>query len=291
MGLITRSYQAFLNELLAVESGIRPELFSWYLENMDRPVLSYPKVMKPGRVVRDTFSGSPIYTLTTVREYFERLGVFSLFDSNDYNCLREMQYRSINALGFVGYQIGESILVAHGYYQPVETVKFIADRPYQLPCFYAAALSDRYWMSGRTTAVIRLDSGATVVSTDVNEWRGCFTGKAGLNSLSDLMQPYNQDRLIEELLIESHRELRAVRHDAKKPRDRSEHVLHPDSRKLCNTRSYTLSGLLAAAHLCGTQGVLQFLATGNTPQDEFGTSIQHYLEHFSGYVMPFEEFE
>ena len=62
-------------------------------------------------------------------------------------------------------------------------------------------------------------------------------------------------------------------------------------KKTIANQSYTLSGLLAAAHLCGTKGVFQFLSTGIGPQDEFGTSMLHYLDYFSGYALPFEELQ
>jgi hypothetical protein len=287
----SKGYQDFLSELLAIESGIRPELHNWYVENWDKPVLRYPKVTKPGRAVRDTFSGKVIHTPTTVREYFERLGVVSLFDPSDRACLIEMQYRSTNALGFIGYQIGEKILAAQGYYVPAEVMAPIDGQLRRLPRFYAAALADRHWIAGRTTAIIQGDTGERVVSTDVNEWAGHFTGKAGLHSLNDLMRPYHQDRLMDELLHESCRALRAGWYDAPVIPETSEQMRFAHRKKSIVSQSYTLSGLLAAAHLCGTKGVFQFLSTGTEPQDEFGTSMLHYLDYFSGYALPFEELQ
>lgn len=288
---MSKGYQDFLNELLAIESGIRPDLHNWYVENWDKPVLRYPKVTKPGRAVRDTFSGRVIHTPTTVCEYFERLGVVSLFDPSDRVCLKEMQYRSTNALGFVGYQIGEKILATQGYYVPVEVMTPIDGRLHRLPRYYAAALADRHWMAGRTTAIILGDTGEHVISTDVNEWGGHFTGKAGLHSLNDLMQPYHQDRLMDELLRASCRELRADWHDAPAFPETSEQIRFSHQKASSAGHSYTLSGLLAAAHLCGTKGVFHFLSTGIGQQDEFGTSMLHYLDYFSGYTLPFEEFQ
>ena len=43
----------------------------------------------------------------------------------------------------------------------------------------------------------------------------------------------------------------------------------------------TVPGLLAAAHLCGTAAVVQFLDYGELAHDEFATPIWKYLIEFS----------
>ena len=49
----------------------------------------------------------------------------------------------------------------------------------------------------------------------------------------------------------------------------------------------TESGILAAAHLRGEQGVVQLLLSNKPTSDENGTSILAYLGEFAGYKVPF----
>jgi hypothetical protein len=55
--------------------------------------------------------------------------------------------------------------------------------------------------------------------------------------------------------------------------------------KTINGVKITESGILAAAHLAGAGNVKAYLRSNGTVefQDAFGSSIQHYLEEFSGY--------
>ncbi len=46
---------------------------------------------------------------------------------------------------------------------------------------------------------------------------------------------------------------------------------------------YTLSGLVAGAHLKGIGGVLDFVQAGNDNQDGYGTKISEYITTFAGY--------
>src|ERR1700733_4985795 len=59
----------------------------------------------------------------------------------------ELQYHSHNSLGFVGYQLGEALMIDLGYYQ-----------------------DSSYYGNGAAT----------------NTWDGTFTGKGGIHSLADL---------------------------------------------------------------------------------------------------------
>jgi hypothetical protein len=51
----------------------------------------------------------------------------------------------------------------------------------------------------------------------------------------------------------------------------------------------TLSGLLAAAHLCGTAAVVEFVESGALTGDEFATPLWKYLIEFSNFDMPYDD--
>src|SRR5450755_1652514 len=112
------TFEEFLAKLLAAESGIDPAKFAAYVREYESPVIWYPCVTAPGRVIRDTVSGSPRFERMSVSNYFKALGVHDLFDPSAPACIRDMQYAATNALGFVGYQFGESALISTGYYRP-----------------------------------------------------------------------------------------------------------------------------------------------------------------------------
>jgi hypothetical protein len=62
---------------------------------------------------------------TTVNEFFTKLGINEIYNPttpHDSNMFKSMQYNSLNAWGFVGYQLGEAVLIDAGYYSP-KTVK------------------------------------------------------------------------------------------------------------------------------------------------------------------------
>ena len=48
---------------------------------------------------------------------------------------------------------------------------------------------------------------------------------------------------------------------------------------------YSLSGCLAASHLCGVEAVFCYLKSESDAQDETGTSLQAYLKRFSGFEL------
>lgn len=115
---VNGTFDEFLAKLLARESGIDPALFPWYVREFGSPVLAYPAVTAPGRGIRDARTGRLTFRPVTVAHYFEALGVRDDFDSCDADCIEVMQHASTNALGFIGYQFGESILIDAGYYRP-----------------------------------------------------------------------------------------------------------------------------------------------------------------------------
>ncbi len=200
--------------------------------------------------------------------------------------LRRMQYASTNALGFIGYQFGEAVLTTHGIYEP-EQVSIEVHRT--CPRLYCGDVSQDQWIDGRTEYVYRNSwSGLITVATSVNTWRGRFTGRCGVSTLDHLRSPEGQERLIRLLLRENSR---AVLTTLGSRTDLEGRVLAcqqlADVVGLCATAvsppTYSYSGLLAAAHLCGPNAVVGYLCTGRDVTDEFATTMAAYIDEFQGY--------
>jgi hypothetical protein len=272
------SFSAFLERLLADESGIDPARFAWYVDAYNVAAVAYPRVSVPGRVVRDERTGSCVPQQMTVAEYFTALGVADLFDPANPACLRPMQYACTNALGFVGYQIGEQTLIDAGYYRPADVRRrawFGFCRRYT--SHYVGAVPDDAWRNGRTEVLYRIPgSRRSIVATDVNRWDGTFTGKNGVGSLADLKDPVRQERVMRDLLDSSFARMRA---------------LFAQRRFDLDAVPYTWSGLLAAAHLRGAGAAVDFATNGTVSVDEFGTSIAGYVERFTGFETPYDAAE
>lgn len=268
------TFADFLRELLAFESGIDPRKLDWYLSSWDSPAISAPQVSAPGRAIRDPHTGNLEIRRMTVRDYFAALGVGELFEPENPESLRAMQYRSMNALGFVGYQIGEAILVTTGHYTPERVTRGAQtwDR------YYFGSVDPSAWRNGCRELVYRIPGTAKdIVATDVNCWRGSFTGKHGIFALADLFVPEKQERVVREIMRSN---LATIREQLLRDGDPLERALE---RVTC-----TASGLLAAAHLCGAFAAAEFLRSGAIGSDELGTSLARYLDQFAGYDVPAE---
>lgn len=289
-------FSAFLDALRAFESGIDPERHAFYVENFRRPVLQYPPVSSPGEVVRDPETGGYAPEPCTVEEYFRRLGVLHLFDEQRPRSLVAMQYASTNALGFVGYQLGEAVLIDTGYYRaarrpvaagnlsPEDAQAHRDGEPPTCDSLYVGGIDDRAWRDGRTTHLHRSpDTGELVLATHVNRWRGEFLGKAGISSFDDLRGQAAQEILIRDILRFNHDRL--VRRLAENGAELGPLLAQALPR---SGPAATVSGVLAAAHLCGAYGAADALVQGTAPSDEFGTSMHAYLARFSGYRTPFD---
>ncbi len=258
----------FLSHLLSVESGIEPAKFDWYRDNWQLPAIDYWRVESPGRLWRDPKTGAGVRERITIAEYFRRLGVEQLFDPNEPGCLLVMQYQVINPWGFVGYQFGESLLIDLGYYQPVAE----QDEGINRDCWYVKPLDNSHWIGQNRRVKLQRHDGASgvVLTSDINEWRGTFTGKDGVKCFSDI-----RHSAIQKIIIQ-----RALAHNY--------HVLQ---QQLKNTPanlaelvdSDVLSGVLAAAHLCGCEAVGRFLCADEDAADETNTTISDYIRLFSGY--------
>jgi hypothetical protein len=176
---------------------------------------------------------------------------------------------------FVGYQFGESALISSGYYRP-EVVHLRDDRGRRrrYESYYFGSVADATWRGGRTEAVYRLPgTERTILATDVNRWRGTFTGKHGIFTLADFKDPARQELAMRDHLRANHALL---------ARTFSRH--RPAVRSLC----CTWSGLLAAAHLCGPHAAAAFALTAKSAADGFETRIETYFTEFNGFETPYD---
>ncbi len=160
----------------------------------------------------------------------------------------ELQYTSENALGFVGYQFGEALLIDLGYYE-----------------------DDFYYGNGAAT----------------NTWDGTFTGKGGINSLEDLKTDL-QEPLIREAftynlnIIENGLNAQGTSLDDLV----GEVFTYTDVDGSTVEVELSLTGIMAASHLRGAFGTLSLLTGGGASTDEYGTSILTYIDQFGGYDAP-----
>jgi hypothetical protein len=268
------TFADFLAKLLTFESGIDPEKFAGYVSEYESPVMRYPRVSSPGRVIRERQSGSYRFEPMTVAAYFKTLGVNHLFDPASPACIPAMQYASTNVLGFVGYQFGEAALIAGGSYRPqVVRGRRRAGGYCEYDSYYIGSLPETTWCAGRTETLYRLPgTRKDVLATDVNRWQGTFTGKNGIASLDDFKDPQRQELAMRDHLDANHTVLRRVL-------SRNGFDLRAAPR--------TWSGLLAAAHLCGASAAAAFALRGTIARDEFKTDIATYFAAFEGYETPY----
>ncbi|MGE4373794.1 MAG: glycosyl hydrolase family 18 protein [Xanthobacter sp.] len=159
---------------------------------------------------------------------------------------RDMQYLSQNSLGFVGYQLGEALLIDTGYYE-----------------------AETYYGNGAGS----------------NLWQGSFTGKDGVESLGDLKSNVQEAvilaafgfnlKVIEDGLATQGKSLDDFIGTT------ASYVDSTTGQTIEVT--LTLTGILAAAHLRGAWGTLALLQNGVVSTDENGTSILKYIDKFGGY--------
>ncbi|WP_090302281.1 hypothetical protein [Ensifer sp. YR511] len=159
-----------------------------------------------------------------------------------------MSYRSMNSLGFVGYQFGEALLIDLGYYK-----------------------DNIYYGAGAAT----------------NTWDGTWTGKNGVNSLEDFLMKEAQTIAIQEAfgynlqILQNQlgvygKSLNDFVGQTRTYVQNGEQV----------TVDLTLTGILAASHLRGAWGTAALLLDNAVSADENGTSILRYIEQFGGYESP-----
>jgi hypothetical protein len=275
--MLNNNYDIFLKKFLAFESSIDPAHYDLYLENYSNPIIVYPEVEFPGRAIRNFHTGEFNFKLMTYNEYFSAIGVEKYFRLKDSGCIVGMQYNSMNVLGFIGYQIGESILISTDYYKPKQVNRFIEDREFIVDSYYYGAVPNLAWANGCRETLYQLPGTTKIIlATDINKWEGTFTGKDGLNSFSDLFRSEIQEKVIRELMNYNYRYLVNLL-------SQKGYALE----KILNSSSFTLSGILAATHLVGSEAVANYLTLGTLSQDEFGTSLLKYLTDFSHYSISY----
>ncbi|WP_437907383.1 hypothetical protein WME95_05520 [Sorangium sp. So ce327] len=269
-----RLSKPLLPALLAVESGVDLRRHAWYRSNLHEPVLRSMAVERPGRCRRDPRTGALIIEQMTVQQYFASLGVADLFDPRDPGCLASMQYRSVNALGFFGYQFGEAALVSLGVYRPRRVRVDHQGRGIDVDCLYSGAVPASCWAAGRRAGLQRVE-GQMIWATDVNTWAGTFTGRHGIWTYEDCMSPASQELLVRQLLERNLCALEEVLAAAGATLDES-----------LRRRGADLSGVLAGAHLCGPAAVAEYLLGGVAARDELGTTLEEYVARFAEHEVP-----
>lgn len=275
----------FLQSLLAYESGIFPDRYDWYVQNMDRKVLKFPRVDGPGRLKRNPLTGLHEYDDFTVSEYFYALGVLDYFDPGNPDSLRRMQYRSINPWGYIGYQVGEALLIEVGYYTPKNSSIIVEGEVRNLPSFYCGSVPETEWANGKSEhAFYRPESDGWVIGTDVNQWQGTLTGKGDIFRLDDLFDPRKQDRMMVDILRFNYRKLEALLHAGGKSINECLSMEWNVNDEGGNERvRCTVSGLLACCHLNGVTATVELLSSSVVHRDQLGTPSLRYMRMFGGY--------
>lgn len=284
------SFQQFLNNMRSFESGIDPAKAAFYRQNLDQPVYNYAKVTAPGQIVRDPVTGSMVPEATTIREFFQKLGVYSYyseFPADEAAMFKTMQYNSLNAWGFVGYQLGEAVLISAGYYSP----KQVKQGTETLDSYYIF-LPDSTWAKGvkQARSEIPGSGGNYILATDTNLWQGSFVGKNGVNSFNDLKVPDKQEVVIRDVMRFNYGVMTELLTKANMTWAQALAKTWQGKDENGNTITVkaTMSGLLAAAHLRGAWGTADLLISDKMSCDELGTCITTYVHKFGGFDTIFD---
>jgi hypothetical protein len=256
----------FLDVLLTYESGINPLLGAHYAISFDKPCVNYWKVRRPGVLLRDVSTGVPIPELVSYAEYFHRIGCPLSCDHLTYKELCIARYQAINPWGFVGFQIGEAILIDAGFYVAEE----VSHDGALLPAYYTGDVPESAWAGGAIEKIhVPSGSGQAILATDHNRWRGSFTGKMGLHDFDDLRNPHTQTAVMKELVRTNIRQLEQLLTEAS---------LSPND--VARAAATTVAGCAASCHLAGVQATFLLLTKDQDSIDETGTPASSYLRHF-----------
>lgn len=181
----------------------------------------------------------------TVTDYFPQYASWAELSDDEW---QSMAYRSMNFLGFVGYQFGEALLIDLGYYD-----------------------SDFYYGNGAPTIT----------------WEGSWTGKNGVDSLEEFMTQDAQETAIREafghnlIIIENMLAAYGESLD-----DYLGDTIDYSYSGGSGTLVVSVTGILAGAHLRGAPAVVDFLRSGGVSIDELGTPIVQYMVDYGGYESP-----
>ncbi len=279
------SYTMFLDTLRAFESDISISQAAYYEANyFNHNASSYPEVSSPGRVIRDV-NGNPVYSTTSVAGLFQKLGVddIYIYGSRDPGIFKRMQFACTNFLGFVGYQFSEQDLWVLGYYTHYDENGLKE---------YYSDLPNSTWANGVRDTIIN-----KIHITDVNTWRGNFTGLHGINTFEDYQNPELQQYIALDHFAYKYRMIVAAL--GEQGRTIQEYIgtslywdqctpkISPPPGGRDNEVIVTMSGLLAGAHLRGAAGVAALLLQHENHADEIGTTILQYVQDYGGYDTPY----
>jgi hypothetical protein len=272
-------YDEFLEDLLTFESGVDPRKSEWYKDNWMGCYGNYPRVLRPGRVIRDE-DGAIIFDMISVGEYLAALGVATDPRLLDFAYLSEARYRVINPLGFIGFQLGEALLIDTGYYC-AEQIATPDGR--ELSAYYRGDVPQTQWSNGTKETIWVVQGGEEVVlATDVNRWRGAFLGRNGVGSIADLVVPEIARGVMDDLVSYQFAKIHElVEEQLTAMSGRAKDVAVHRAREALQAEC--ISGLLAAAHLVGALGVAKYVMAGQDAHDEFGTTLTTYIDRFKGY--------
>ena len=161
----------------------------------------------------------------------------------------------INAWDYVGYQLGEAILQEAGYYRFAQAQ---AEGSYTTcASFYAGDVPAATWAGGRRRALHFLsNTGEKILATHVNLWEGEFTGRDGLGSFAELLEPATQQAVFLQILRMN---LDKIERGVTMRQLDLSSVLRAAS--LWVGAPVTVSGCLAGAHLCGVEGLIEALTS------------------------------
>ena len=286
----SKTYADFLTAIRTFESTIDPKKAEYYTENYNNPsAITYQQVEYPGRVIRD-INGNPKVSTTSIKEYFKKLGIDHLYQegTTDPKVFYRMQYATINFLGFVGYQFSEQDVWALGYYTHYN---------FTYPEVYSD-LPNSVWANGVRGVWRKIPDFGLSLVTDVNTWTGTWTGKHGIHSFEDFMDPEKQDFIAKDHFTYKYNRIVKALEAQGKTIDQyigtklywNECVppISPPPGGRSNEVVITMSGLLAGAHLRGAAGVEDLLVNHKNHSDEIGTTILQYVQDFGGYQTPFK---
>ncbi len=198
-----------------------------------------------------------------------------------------MQYNSLNAWGFIGYQLGEAVLISAGYYSP----KQVTLDNETLDSFYIF-MPDSTWANGAKQARSEIpgSGGNYILATDTNLWQGSFVGKNGVSSFADLKVPDKQEVVIRDVMRFNYGVMTELLTKANMTWAQALAKSWPGKDANGNniTIQATMSGLLAAAHLRGAWGTADLLIKNQQSCDELGTCITTYIHKFGGFDTIFD---
>ena len=255
----------FNKHLLSFESGVNSTQYESYRKHFHRPVIQHIRCARPGCLHRHWQTGTPMKATITVQEFFHNLGIEQAFLGSDQHSFQALAYQAINPWGFVGYQFGEELMMTLGYYKPKRVA--VAGESTARPQHYSYLANEQLWSKGTTRRLHQGPYGPLRV-THVNEWQGVFMGKEGVTDFSTLTTPSAQNAILKS----SQQFHLAVL---------LEHFgLSKLQSMIQATPLLSWSGVLAAAHLCGTEGIKRYLEHKHATVDELGTSLDFYLSKF-----------